>query len=113
MKASLAWWDLTESDQTVDTLRAYLRDEGTDGWRDVPGLRLKCWLADREGNRWGALMLWESDPAPLTAMPPNRAVDLIGYPPTHRFAFDVEAAVEGRYDSPVLDGLGPALAAAR
>ena len=59
------------------------------------GMRLKFWISDRETNRWGAVMLWDAT-ADLTApMPPNRAAELIGYPPTVRILTDVEAIVEG------------------
>jgi trans-2,3-dihydro-3-hydroxyanthranilate isomerase len=41
-------------------------------------------------------MLWDST-ADLTApLPPNRATELIGYPPTDRMVTDVEAIVEGQ-----------------
>ncbi|MER6168154.1 hypothetical protein [Streptomyces violaceorubidus] len=95
MKATLSWWDLTGSGQTIDSLRVYLRDEGVEPWKEVHGMRLKFWISDRETNRWGAVMLWDSG-ADLTApMPPNRATELIGYPPTVRMLSDVEALVEG------------------
>jgi hypothetical protein len=107
MRADLAWWDLDGTSQTIDTLREHLRDGAVTPWADVPGLRLKFWIADRDHNRWGAVMLWENDrPAEL---PPNLAAGLIGRPPTHRMSFDVEATVEGHYSRAALDGLGPAL----
>jgi hypothetical protein len=106
VKATIAWWDLTHSDQTIDSLREHLRSEGVKPWADVPGLRLKFWVADRAGNRWGAVMLWESVPDDL---PPNRAAELIGYPPTERVRFDVEASIEGVFTDPALSGIGPAL----
>lgn len=97
MKATISWWDLTGSGQTIDSLRVYLRDEGVEPWTEVHGLRLKFWISDRGTNRWGAVMLWDSD-ADLTApMPPNRATELIGRPPTVRLASDVEALVEGAH----------------
>jgi hypothetical protein len=34
-------------------------------------------------------------------------MQLIGYPPTERVRFDVEATIEGIYANPVLTGLGP------
>jgi hypothetical protein len=40
-------------------------------------------------------MLWESEQAMVQLLPPNLAAELIGYPPTIRFMFDVEASVEG------------------
>jgi hypothetical protein len=76
----------------------------------VPGLRLKLWISDRPGNRWGAVMLWEPGyPGEQQPLPPHRAVELIGYPPTERVPFDVEATVEGRYADPTLSGLGLAM----
>jgi hypothetical protein len=77
----------------------------------VPGLRLKFWISDRPGNRWGAVMLWEPGyPGEHQRLPPHRAAELIGYPPTERALFDVEATVEGRYTDPMLSGLGLAMA---
>lgn len=108
MKATITWWDLDKSDQTIDSLREYLRDGAVSAWADVAGLRLKFWVADRAGNRWGAVMLWESDPGDQP-LPPHRAAELIGYPPTERVRFDVEATVEGRYVEAKLSGLGLAL----
>ncbi|MCE7001510.1 hypothetical protein LWC34_01435 [Kibdelosporangium philippinense] len=95
MKATIAWWDLTHSTQTIDSLRDYLRNEGVKPWADVPGLRLKVWIADHAGNRWGAVMLWDTPPAPDQQLPPHKAAELIGYPPTERIRFDVEASVDG------------------
>lgn len=113
MKATIAWWDLTDSEQTIDSLRVYLRDEGVQPWASVPGLRLKFWISDRAGNRWGAVMLWESDAVDARLLPPHRAAELIGYPPTERVRFDVEATIEGSYSEPMLSGLGLALAGAQ
>ncbi|MFI1097576.1 hypothetical protein [Streptomyces sp. NPDC020917] len=107
MRVDIAWWDLDRSTATIDSLRDHLRDGTVDQWAEVEGLRLKFWIADRERNRWGAAMLWETAPPP--DLPPNRAAALIGYPPTHRFTFDVEAVVEGAHTlPPTLHGLGPA-----
>ncbi|MGV9881168.1 hypothetical protein [Streptomyces sp. NPDC003006] len=108
MRVDIAWWELDGSPQTIDSLREHLRDEAVDAWREVPGLRLKFWMADRQHNRWGAVMLWESDrPAGL---PPNRAAELIGRLPDHRTRFDVEATVEGAYATHELADLGPVFA---
>ncbi|MFZ3499672.1 hypothetical protein ACODT5_41800 [Streptomyces sp. 5.8] len=95
MKAAISWWDLSGSGQTIDSLRVYLRDEGVDPWTAIRGLRLKFWISDRVNNRWGAVMLWDSDADLTVPMPPNRATELIGYPPTERMTTDVEAIVEG------------------
>lgn len=62
----------------------------------MPGLRMKLWLSDETGNRWGAVMLWApGHPVEGQALPPNRAAELIGYPATSRVTFDVETTVEG------------------
>ncbi|MFJ4337088.1 hypothetical protein [Streptomyces sp. NPDC088915] len=104
MKATIAWWDLTGSGQTVESLRVYLRDEGVEPWTEVPGMRLKFWISDPATDRWGAVMLWDSD-ADLTApMPPNRATELIGRPPAVRMVSDVEAVVEGAHSGGPLEG---------
>lgn len=95
MKVTVSWWDLSTSEQTIDSLRTHLRDEGVEPWTQVHGLRLKLWVSDRSTNRWGAVMLWESAAGPDAPLPPNRATELIGYPPTHRMTTDVEAIVEG------------------
>ncbi|GGT29992.1 hypothetical protein [Streptomyces purpureus] len=97
MKATISWWDLSGSEQTIDSLRDHLRAEGVEPWAEVQGLRLKFWISDRETNRWGAVMLWDSAADLKAPMPPNRATELIGYPPTDRMATDVEAIVEGAH----------------
>lgn len=111
MNVVISWWDLAGSRQTIDSLRGYLRDEAVPVWAEVKGLRLKLWLSDRAGNRWGAVMVWESelDGDPGQQLPPHRAAELIGYPPTERLRFDVEASVEGLFAEPALAGLGLAL----
>ncbi|MCT2581950.1 hypothetical protein [Actinophytocola gossypii] len=107
MKASITWWDLSESTQTIESLRDYLRDGAVEPWERVEGLRLKLWIADPVGNRWGAVMIWESDDFGAgQELPPHRAMELIGHPPTERVRFDVEATVEGRFTDPRLSGLG-------
>ena len=39
-------------------------------------------------------------------LPPNRAAELIGYSHTLRFAFDIEAIIEGGYICQALNKLG-------
>lgn len=51
MSVTVVWWDLAGSAQTIDTMRAYLRDESVGAFAQVPGLRLKLWISDREANR--------------------------------------------------------------
>jgi hypothetical protein len=111
MKVSIAWWNLDESEETIDSLRTYLHDEGVAPWNSVPGLALKLWIADREHNRWGAIMLWESDSPDPSDLPPNKAAELIGYGPTQRVAFETEATVEGIHSLPTLAGIGPVFTA--
>ncbi|WP_333771768.1 hypothetical protein [Streptomyces sp. IBSBF 2435] len=108
MRVDIAWWDLDGSAATVESLREHLRDGTADHWAEVEGLRLKFWMADRDRNRWGAVMLWEA--ARPAAIPPNRAAELIGFPPTHRLSFEIEAVVEGAYTVEALHGLGPVFA---
>lgn len=105
MRVVIAWWDLTGSDQTIESLREYLRDEGVEPWRSVRGMRLKLWVSDPATNRWGAVMFMDDTADPSAPMPPNRAADLIGFPPTLRMTTDVEAVVEGVVQGPVGHGL--------
>ncbi|MFE7836726.1 hypothetical protein ACFU53_11920 [Streptomyces sp. NPDC057474] len=107
MRVDIAWWDLDGTGQTVESLREHLRHEAVGPWSEVPGLLIKLWMADHRNNRWGAVMLWETD-RPARGLPPNRAAELIGRPPTHRERFEVEATVEGAHALPALHGLGPA-----
>jgi hypothetical protein len=105
----IAWWDLDRSAQTIASLRDFLRDEAVDRFSRVPGLRLKVWISDERTNRWGAVLLWESARGAAAPLP-ARAAELIGYPPTDRHAFDVEATTEGAYDTVRLARLGLAFA---
>ncbi|MCS0604650.1 hypothetical protein NX794_26045 [Streptomyces sp. LP11] len=109
MRADIAWWDLDGTGQTIDSLRADLCDATVAAWSEVPGLRLKFWLADRENNRWGAVMLWEADRP--DELPPNRAAQLIGGPPAHRGRFDVEATAGAAHELPRHGGPGTAFTA--
>ena len=107
MKVDIAWWELKGSTQTIDSLREHLGDGSVDEWAHVPGLLLKLWIANWQSNRWGAVMLWESDQAAPGQLPPNRAAELIGRPADHRTRFDVEVAVEGAHTLGMFPGLGP------
>lgn len=101
MRIDICWWDLEGTGQTIDSLVTYLSEDVVDTWREVPGLRLKCWLADREHNRWGAVMLWEADDRPpVSLLPPNQAALLIGCPPAVRERFSVAAVAERRPSAP-------------
>lgn len=111
MHAVIVWWDLSRSRQTVESLRGFLREEAVERFSQVPGLRLKFWISDPATDRWGAVLLWESRQAAQGPLP-NRAAQLIGYPPTERHAFDVEATVEGEFALAALAGRGLALESA-
>lgn len=88
MRAVIAWWDLSASTQTVESMRAYLRDESVEAFSGVRGFRLKLWIADAESARWGVVMLWESAEAAERARPlPSRAAELIGYPADRTMGF--------------------------
>ncbi|MEV6348381.1 hypothetical protein [Actinoplanes sp. NPDC051851] len=94
MRASVVWWDLTGSDQTIETLRAYVHDESVAAFSQVPGLAFKMWISDPESNRWGAVLLWESAEAARQPLP-SRALELIGHPPMLAEGFDVDATFFG------------------
>ena len=93
MKITISWWNLERSGQTIETLRTYLKEEGVRPWERLRGMRSKFWISDAKTNSWGAVAVWDSVPPP--DLPPNRALELIGYPATMRQPFDVEALVEG------------------
>lgn len=107
MIIDIAWWDLDGSGQTIDSLRPHLA-AAAPAWADVPGLCLKCWMADREHNTWGAVMLWKAGRPARAALPPNRAAELIGVPPGHRLLFTAETVVPGRAGLPARPGPGGA-----
>jgi hypothetical protein len=105
VKAMVAWWDLTGSRESVDTLRVFIRDEEAH-WRDIPGLLLKVWISDRSSGRWGAVLLWESEEAAKSAVLPRSPAGAIGHPVDFRAWFDVEAAVGQGMALPFLADLG-------
>lgn len=96
--ASIILWDLSTSAQTVASLRGYLRDHAVNAYAEVAGLRQKVWVSaiGPDGETWGAIYLWD-DERLAYGRPPgvSRAVELIGYRPTQRMYFSVEAATEG------------------
>jgi hypothetical protein len=105
--AVIVWWDLSASDQTIESMRTYLREESVAAFSEVPGLRLKMWLSDTETNRWGAVLLFETVEASQQPLP-SRALELIGRPTAVAHSFDVEATVEGRYETQQLARRGRA-----
>lgn len=109
MHAVVVWWELAGTGRTIADLRDFLRDEAVDRFAAVPGLVLKTWISDEATQRWGAVFLWES--AEAAAQPiPTRAAEIIGAPPGHRHAFDVEATVQGVHTLDSLSGHGLAFA---
>ncbi|MCZ9346285.1 YdhR family protein [Streptomyces sp. TRM76130] len=105
---SIILWDLSRSSQTVRSLRNYLRDYAAESYETVPGLRQKVWISSTgsEGELWGAVYLWDSQEAAYGRPPGvSHVVELIGYRPTERRYFGVEAAATG------LDSLVGALTA--
>jgi len=98
---SVILWDLSHSDQTVASLRVYLRDDAVDAYSQVPGLRQKIWISSTgpEGETWGAVYLWDNKEAAYGRPPVvSQVSELIGYLPTSRQYFGVEAATEGLSD---------------
>ncbi len=94
MIARLLLWSLADSKTTVDELRRVVADEVAPQTERIPGLRLKCWLADELGERWGALELWDTLEAADVALH-ERERELIGKDPEVGEEFEVEAAVGG------------------
>jgi len=92
VKLEIVWWDVP--DGALEPLRADLSDDVLRVWGEVPGLRLKLWFSDPASGRWGAAMLWDPD-RPASPLPSNRALDLIGRPPSGRLGVVVEASVTG------------------
>lgn len=99
MYATIVLWDLSASEQTVESLRSYLRDYAVEAYGRVDGLRQKTWVASTgpEGEVWGAIYLWETRDLAYGRPPGvSRVVELIGFRPTQRLYFSVEAGVDGR-----------------
>lgn len=111
MKAMVAWWDLTESGESVETLRNFIHEE-EESWRDIPGLLLKVWISDPASERWGAVLVWESEEAAKSAVLPRSPAGAIGHAVDFRAWFDVEAAVGPGLALPHLAALGGVAAGA-
>jgi trans-2,3-dihydro-3-hydroxyanthranilate isomerase len=92
MVVRLVIWSLADSDATVESLRAYLRDESVDAFANVPGLRFKAWFSDEPTERWGAFYVWDSLEASEQPVP-SKARELIGKDPEIVEVFDLEATV--------------------
>jgi hypothetical protein len=108
MFVTIVLWNLSVSAQTVESLRSYLRDYAVTAYGAVNGLRQKTWVSSTgpDGELWGAVYLWDTQELAYGRPPGvSRVVDLIGYRPTQRLYFSVEAAVQGPAPG-VLDGLG-------
>jgi hypothetical protein len=106
---SIILWDLSESAQTVESLRSYLRDYAVDAYATTPGLWQKIWIADTgpKGETWGAVCLREDEKSAYGRPPgASRVVELIGYAPTQRTYFSVEAGIDGPLAGVLGTGLG-------
>ncbi len=108
MLVRLLLWSLADAETTLEELRRALRDEIVNDAANVPGLRLKLWLSDEAGERFGAVELWES--ADLATLAVNRRErELIGKDPEVGEEFDLEASMEGRFLIQALSRRGLAL----
>lgn len=109
MYVSIILWDLSESEQTVESLRSYLRDYAVEAYASTPGLRQKIWVANTgpEGETWGAVYLWDDEKSAYGRPPGvSKVVELIGYAPTERTYFSVEAGADGPSAGALGAGLG-------
>lgn len=90
-------------------MRSYLRDSAVESYATVPGLLQKIWVSSTgpEGEIWGGVYLWETW-KDAYGRPPgiSQAAELIGYRPTQRLYFSVEAATEGGAARALTAGLG-------
>ena len=98
-------WNLADADRSVADLRNDLRDESVPAFAEVPGLRLKLWISDEHTERWGAVYLFESREA-ADAPTPSRMRELVGKDPDVVEEFDLEAAIEGRFEDEELSRRG-------
>ena len=105
MVVRLVLWNLADSKTTVGELRRYVREESADAFAGVEGLRLKLWVSDEAGERWGAVYLWDSPEAARQELP-SRARELIGKGPDLVDEFELEASVEGPSAGEQLSRLG-------
>ncbi|MEX3557227.1 MAG: PhzF family phenazine biosynthesis protein [Burkholderia sp.] len=107
MIVDIAWWDLSGSTQTIESLKARLDESTLARWSNVPGLHAKHWIADEAKNRWGAIMLWDNGRLPAHVLPPNDAQMLIGLPIAERLNFSVEASVSNGEIQPFMRTFNP------
>lgn len=109
MYLSIVAWDLTDSEQTVESLRAYVRDYAVTAFSQLEGMRLKTWFSNSARQVWGAVYLWDSMENMDGPAHVSRAIELIGYPPTSFSVFEVEAATEGISANTDLSAIGRAI----
>jgi hypothetical protein len=106
MYLSIVAWDLSQSRQTVESLRHYLRDYAVEAYSQLDGMRLKAWFANPDKQVWGAVYLWDSPEHMGGPAKISRAIELIGYPPTSSSVFQVEAIAEGVSEHETLTEVG-------
>ena len=73
---------------------AFRREAGYQATMLMPGLRLKLWLSDESGERWGAVELWESAEDAVALPLHARERELIGKDPEVGEEFDLEQLIE-------------------
>ena len=105
MVVRLVLWNLADSKTNVEELRRYLRDESVEQFSRVDGLRFKAWISDAVTERWGAVYVFESADAAGQPLP-GRARELIGKDPDLAEEFDVEATIEGAFETEELSYRG-------
>jgi hypothetical protein len=93
MYVQLVLWNLADSLTTVDELRRVLEEELAWPLGKVEGLRTSSWLADELGERWGAVLTWDSEEASRAGLP-ERLGDVIGKPPEVAEGFDLVATID-------------------
>jgi hypothetical protein len=109
MFVAIVAWDLATSEQTVESLRTYLRDYAVEAFSKLEGMRLKTWFSNASRQVWGAVYLWDAPQYMSGPLEVSRAIELIGYPPTSFSVFEVEAIAEGLSANAALTGKGRAL----
>ena len=93
MYVQLVLWNIADSMTTVDELRRVLEEELAWPLGKVEGLRSSSWLADELGERWGAVLTWDSEDASHAPLP-ERLGALIGRPPVIVEGFDLVATID-------------------
>ena len=108
MTVTIVMWNLRESDQTIESLRDYLRGYAVDAYSSLDGMHLKAWFGNTKHDTWGAVYVWDSTANISDLFTVSRAVELIGYQPSWVGHFTLEATAMGNSAHKSLSGLGAA-----